>query len=45
MRFPRPRTRVDGPAATAYAAAPEQTFEFGLRILLGGPEAELTGRD
>ncbi|MFD6878692.1 MULTISPECIES: TetR/AcrR family transcriptional regulator [unclassified Streptomyces] len=45
MRFPRLRTRVDGPAATAYAAAPEQTFEFGLRILLGGLEAELTGRD
>ncbi|MFF4324347.1 TetR/AcrR family transcriptional regulator [Streptomyces sp. NPDC001568] len=45
MRFPRLRTRVDGPAATAYAAAPEQTFEFGLRILLAGLEAEFTGRD
>ncbi|MFF3018310.1 TetR/AcrR family transcriptional regulator C-terminal domain-containing protein [Streptomyces sp. NPDC057939] len=43
-QFPRLRTRVDGPAATEYAAAPERTFEFGLRILLGGLEAELTAR-
>jgi hypothetical protein len=28
-------------AAARYAAAPEDTFEFGLRILLDGMEAQL----
>ncbi|MPY58403.1 TetR/AcrR family transcriptional regulator [Streptomyces spongiae] len=41
-KFPRLRTRLDAPAAAEYNAAPEQTFEFGLRALLNGLEAELT---
>jgi AcrR family transcriptional regulator len=39
--FPRLRTRVDVPAAD-YAAAPENTFEFGLRAILDGLEAAIT---
>jgi AcrR family transcriptional regulator len=40
-RFPRLRARIDN-AATDYAAAPEGSFEFGLRAILDGLEAELT---
>jgi len=40
-QFPHLRTRLDT-AATAYAAAPENTFEFGLQALLDGLEAAIT---
>jgi AcrR family transcriptional regulator len=40
-QFPRLRARLDSPAAE-YAAAPEHTFEFGLRAILDGLEAQLT---
>jgi AcrR family transcriptional regulator len=40
-RYPRLRARL-GDAATDYGAAPEGTFEFGLRAILDGLEAELT---
>lgn len=39
-QFPHLRARLDT-AATAYAAAPENTFEFGLQALLDGLEARL----
>lgn len=39
--FPRLRARLNDPAATDYAAAPEDTLELGLRALLAGLEAEL----
>lgn len=42
MQFPRLRERLDTTAATEYAAAPEQTFAFGLQSLLDGFEARLT---
>ncbi|ORT59246.1 TetR/AcrR family transcriptional regulator C-terminal domain-containing protein [Streptomyces sp. CB03238] len=42
MRFPRLRARLATPAA-GYNAAPEQTFERGLRALLNGLEAERDG--
>ncbi|MFC5908981.1 TetR/AcrR family transcriptional regulator [Streptacidiphilus monticola] len=38
--FPRLRARLDSPAAD-YAAAPDASFEFGLRALLDGFEARL----
>jgi AcrR family transcriptional regulator len=41
QRFPRLRARLDTHAATEYIAAPEQTFENGLRILLAGLQTEL----
>jgi AcrR family transcriptional regulator len=44
LQFPRLRERLDGPAATEYAAAPEQTFELGLHALLRGLEAERIDR-
>ncbi|WP_336204034.1 TetR/AcrR family transcriptional regulator [Nonomuraea sp. LPB2021202275-12-8] len=40
MDFPRLRTRLDTPSAD-YNAAPEHTFEYGLRALLDGLEAAL----
>jgi AcrR family transcriptional regulator len=40
-RFPRLRARLDT-AAAEYAAAPEHTFEFGLRAILDGLEARLS---
>ena len=40
-QFPRLRARLDTPAAD-YAAAPEGSFEFGLRAILDGLEAQLT---
>ncbi|MEU8775859.1 TetR/AcrR family transcriptional regulator C-terminal domain-containing protein [Streptomyces sp. NPDC048606] len=42
--FPRLRARLDAPEGTAYAAAPEGSFAFGLRMLLGALEAEVAGR-
>ncbi|GAA1641822.1 TetR/AcrR family transcriptional regulator C-terminal domain-containing protein [Actinoplanes couchii] len=39
-RYPRLRSRLDTPAAD-YNAAPDQTFEAGLRVLLTGLAAEL----
>jgi AcrR family transcriptional regulator len=44
-RFPRLRARLET-AAADYAAAPENTFEFGLQAILDGLEAQLiaTGR-
>ncbi|MGW7064666.1 hypothetical protein ACWGHM_40065 [Streptomyces sp. NPDC054904] len=44
MRFPRLRARRR-PGGDRVRGGAEQTFEFGLRILLGGPAAELAGRD
>ncbi|AKZ60355.1 putative transcriptional regulator [Streptomyces ambofaciens ATCC 23877] len=41
MRYPRLRARLETQAATDYAAAPDRTFEFGLRALLDGLEQEL----
>ncbi|WP_328414195.1 TetR/AcrR family transcriptional regulator [Streptomyces violaceus] len=41
MEFPRLRERLGTKAATEYAAAPDRTFEFGLRSLLDGFEARL----
>ncbi len=41
MRYPRLRARLETQAATEYAAAPDQTFEFGLRALLDGLERAL----
>jgi AcrR family transcriptional regulator len=40
-QFPRLRARLDTTAATDYAAAPDNTFEFGLNAILNGLEAEL----
>ncbi|MFI2207927.1 TetR/AcrR family transcriptional regulator [Streptomyces sp. NPDC020192] len=42
MQFPRLRERLDTAAATEYAAAPDNTFAFGLQSLLDGFEARLT---
>jgi hypothetical protein len=41
IRYPRLRARLETPAATAYAAAPDQTFEFGLHALLDGLARQL----
>ncbi|MPY31491.1 TetR/AcrR family transcriptional regulator [Streptomyces adustus] len=41
MQFPRLRERLDTAAAMEYTAAPDSTFEFGLRSLLDGFEARL----
>lgn len=42
-RFPRLRVRLDS-AAAEYAASPENSFEFGLRAVLDGLEAQLVDR-
>ncbi|MEU8976498.1 TetR/AcrR family transcriptional regulator C-terminal domain-containing protein [Streptomyces monashensis] len=42
MQFPRLRQRLGTTAATQYAAAPDNTFAFGLQSLLNGFEARLT---
>ncbi|WP_406079511.1 TetR/AcrR family transcriptional regulator C-terminal domain-containing protein [Micromonospora sp. NBC_00858] len=42
IRYPRLRTRLETPAATDYAAAPDDAFEFGLQALLDGLERQLT---
>ncbi|MFB7930583.1 TetR/AcrR family transcriptional regulator [Streptomyces sp. NPDC056039] len=41
--FPRLRERLGTKAAVEYAAAPDSSFEFGLRALLDGFEARLAG--
>ncbi|GGJ84044.1 TetR family transcriptional regulator [Streptomyces camponoticapitis] len=41
MRFPLLRERLDTPAAADYAAAPDNSFEFGLQAILDGFEARL----
>jgi len=40
-RFPRLRARLGSAAAERYGAAPEKTFEFGLRAIIEGLEARL----
>lgn len=40
-QFPRLRARLGTPAA-AYAAAPGNSFEFGIQVILDGLEAQLT---
>ncbi|MFI6688565.1 TetR/AcrR family transcriptional regulator C-terminal domain-containing protein [Streptomyces sp. NPDC050485] len=40
--YPRLRARLETPAATGYATAPESTFEFGLQSLLDGLERQLS---
>lgn len=42
MQFPRLRERLSTRAATEYAAAPDNTFAFGLQSLLDGFETRLT---
>ncbi|WP_436762202.1 TetR/AcrR family transcriptional regulator [Streptosporangium sp. V21-05] len=48
MGFPRLRARLEAPSGmdhavhTAHAAAPDQTFEFGLQALLDGLEGRLS---
>ena len=42
VRFPRLRARLDAPRS--YAAAPENTFEFGLDAILDGLQAQLADR-
>ncbi|MCX5227191.1 TetR/AcrR family transcriptional regulator C-terminal domain-containing protein [Streptomyces sp. NPDC006553] len=42
-RFPRLRSRIDTPAASDYAEAPDDTFAFGLDSLLDGLTARLPG--
>ena len=43
-QFPRLRVRLNTTAAAHYAASPENSFEFGLRALLDGLEAQLSAR-
>lgn len=43
MRFPRLSTRLDT-AAADYAAAPDNSFEFGLEAILDGLQAQLITR-
>ncbi|WP_406005442.1 TetR/AcrR family transcriptional regulator [Streptomyces sp. NBC_00637] len=42
LGFPRLRERLGTTAASEYAAAPDNTFAFGLRSILDGFEARLT---
>ncbi|MFE9694612.1 TetR/AcrR family transcriptional regulator [Micromonospora sp. NPDC005806] len=42
MRYPRLRARLETPAAAAYAASSDKTFETGLGALLDGLEQQLT---
>jgi hypothetical protein len=42
-QFPRLRARLGTPAAD-YAAAPDNSFEFGIQVILDGLEAQLTAR-
>ncbi|GAB7035731.1 TetR/AcrR family transcriptional regulator [Streptomyces sp. NPDC021749] len=43
-QFPRLRERLNTTAATQYAAAPDDTFAFGLQSILDGFEARLTAK-
>lgn len=42
--FPRLRERLQDAPAPAYYAAPDNTFQFGLRVILDGLEAQLAAR-
>ncbi|MGW2765344.1 TetR/AcrR family transcriptional regulator [Streptomyces sp. NPDC001275] len=44
IRYPRLRARLETPAATGYAAAPDGTFQLGLHALLDGLEKQHTGK-
>jgi len=44
LRFPRLRARLEAGTAVDYAAAPEQSFEYGLQVILAGLEAQLAAR-
>ncbi|MGK4584398.1 TetR/AcrR family transcriptional regulator [Kitasatospora sp. HPMI-4] len=44
MQFPRLRERLGTTAATEYAAAPDNTFAFGLQSLLDGFEVRLAAK-
>ncbi|MGE0553587.1 MAG: TetR/AcrR family transcriptional regulator [Gemmatimonadales bacterium] len=41
MGFPRLRARLEAGVTVGYAAAPEKSFEFGLRVILDGLESAL----
>ncbi len=42
QHYPRLRARLGTPAASQYAAAPDNTFTFGLHSILDGFETRLT---
>jgi len=42
-RFPRLRVRLDT-AAAGYGASPEDSFDFGLQVILDGLQARLASR-
>ncbi|MBE1486878.1 TetR/AcrR family transcriptional regulator C-terminal domain-containing protein [Plantactinospora soyae] len=44
MRFPRLRARLESAAAAGYGTAPDDSFEFGLRAIFDGLEAQLAAR-
>lgn len=44
MQFPRLRTRLNTAAASDYAAAPDNSFEFGLQAIFDGLQAQLNAR-
>lgn len=41
---PRLRARLDTAEAIEYGAAPDDSFEFGLAVILDGLEAQLAAR-
>ena len=45
MHFPHLRARLEGAADIDYATAPEDSFEFGLKVILDGLESELVGQE
>ncbi|MFC6015086.1 TetR/AcrR family transcriptional regulator C-terminal domain-containing protein [Plantactinospora solaniradicis] len=44
MQFPRLRARLESAAAAEYGAAPDDSFEFGLRAIFDGLEAQFAAR-
>jgi hypothetical protein len=44
MQFPRQRARLESGVEVGYATAPEDSFEFGLKVILDGLENELAAR-
>ncbi|MGC4866208.1 TetR/AcrR family transcriptional regulator C-terminal domain-containing protein [Micromonospora sp. DT53] len=44
MRYPRLRARLETPAAADYAAGPDNSFEFGLQVVLDGLERQLAAK-
>jgi AcrR family transcriptional regulator len=44
MQFPRLRARLETAAASGYGAAPDNSFEFGLRAIFDGLEDQLAAR-